>query len=162
MLVAAARARLPILVCGNGGSAADAQHIVAELVGQFSAPRVALDVRALAADPALLTALANDFGYAEVFTRQVEAYGRPGGLLLALSTSGQSVSVLRAAEAARRCGMQVIAFTGATGGGLADLADISLLVPATEAALVQEGHAALYHYLCARIDAAFSSDATSA
>lgn len=158
-LAAVAQARLPILVCGNGGSAADAQHIVAELVGQFRGPRVALDVRALGGEPALLTALANDFGYEQVFSRQVEAYGKAGGLLLALSTSGLSPSVLRAVEAARQRGMQVIALTGATGGDLAALADMALKVPSSDAALVQEGHAALYHYFCARLDEEFSKDA---
>ncbi|MCA8927234.1 MAG: SIS domain-containing protein [Alphaproteobacteria bacterium] len=150
---AALAARLPVLVCGNGGSAADAQHIAGELVGRFLKERRGLNVIALAANPAVLTAWANDYDYASVFARQVEAHGRAGGVLLALSTSGNSANVVQAAEAARREGMKVVAFTGEGGGRLAPLAHALLAVPSRHTPRIQEGHLALYHYLCERVEA---------
>lgn len=152
-LSTAVNARRPVLVCGNGGSAADAQHIAAELVGRYERERIALPVMALAGDAATVTALANDYGYERVFARQVEAHGRDGGVLLGLSTSGRSPNVLRAFEAARRCGMTTIALTGEGGGPLAPLADILLAVPTRATARVQEMHICLYHYICARVEA---------
>ncbi len=155
---AALSARLPVLVCGNGGSAADAQHIAGELVGRFLKERRGLNVIALAANAAVLTAWANDYDYASVFARQVEAHGRPGGVLLALSTSGNSANVVQAAEAARREQMKVVAFTGDGGGKLAPLAHALLAVPSRSTPRIQEGHLALYHYLCERVEDAISSD----
>ncbi len=150
---AALAARLPVLVCGNGGSAADAQHIAGELVGRFLKERRGLNVIALAANPAVLTAWANDYDYASVFARQVEAHGRPGGLLLALSTSGNSANVVQAAEAARGEQMKVVAFTGEGGGKLAPLAHALLAVPSKHTPRIQEGHLVLYHYLCEMVEA---------
>ncbi|SRR5579875_473595 len=143
----------PLLVCGNGGSAADAMHIAGELVGRYKKERRALRAMALAADPAVLTAWSNDYGYDGVFARQVEAFGEPGGVLLALSTSGNSRNVVAAAAAARRKGMTVVALTGAGGGRLAADADILLAAPSTDTPLVQQVHACLYHYLCAEVEA---------
>jgi D-sedoheptulose 7-phosphate isomerase len=150
---AALSARLPVLVCGNGGSAADAQHIAGELVGRFLKERRGLNVIALAANPAVLTAWANDYDYESVFGRQVEAHGRPGGVLIALSTSGNSANVVQAAEAARREQMKVVALTGETGGKLASLAHALLAVPSRHTPRVQEAHIALYHYLCEHVEA---------
>lgn len=150
---AALAARLPVLVCGNGGSAADAQHIAGELVGRFLKERRGLNVIALAANPAVLTAWANDYDYESVFARQVEAHGRAGGVLLALSTSGNSANVVQAAEAARREHMKVVAFTGEGGGRLASLAHALLAVPHRATPRIQEGHLALYHYLCEMVEA---------
>ncbi len=150
---AALAARLPVLVCGNGGSAADAQHIAGELVGRFLKERRGLNVIALAANPAVLTAWANDYDYASVFARQVEAHGRPGGVLLALSTSGNSANVVQAAEAARKEQMKVVAFTGEGGGKLGPLAHALLTVPSRHTPRIQEGHLALYHYLCEMVEA---------
>ena len=150
---AALAARLPVLVCGNGGSAADAQHIAGELVGRFLKERRGLNVIALAANPAVLTAWANDYDYESVFARQVEAHGRAGGVLLALSTSGNSANVVQAAEAARREHMKVVAFTGEGGGRLAALAHALLAVPHRHTPRIQEGHLALYHYLCEQVEA---------
>jgi len=148
-LITAAKTRLPILVCGNGGSAADAQHIAGELAGRFLLERPAIDVRALSADTALLTALGNDYGYETVFARQVQAHGRPGGVLLAISTSGRSRNVLAAAEAARQQGMTVIGLTGNGGGPLAALCDVLLAMPSPSTPLIQQCHQVVYHYLCA-------------
>jgi len=151
-LAAAAAAAQPILVCGNGGSAADAQHIAGELVGRFLRDRRAIDVRALTADTAVITAWANDIGYDTVFSRQVEAHGRAGGVLVAISTSGNSKNVQAAAEAARKAGMSVIALTGEGGGRLAPLADVLLDVPSRHTPRVQEMHTMLYHYLCEMLE----------
>ena len=158
-LIRAATQRLPILVCGNGGSAADAQHIAGELAGRFLLDRPAIDVRALSADTALLTALGNDYGYETVFARQVQAHGRTGGVLLAISTSGRSKNVLAAAQAARALQMTVIGLTGEGGGPLAALCDVLLAVPSTSTPLIQQGHQVLYHYLCAVTEIAVAEQA---
>ena len=157
---AALSARLPVLVCGNGGSAADAQHIAGELVGRFLKERRGLNVIALSANPAVLTAWANDYDYASVFARQVEAHGRPGGVLLALSTSGNSANVVQAAEVARAEQMKVIAFTGEGGGKLGPLAHALLAVPSKHTPRIQEGHLALYHYLCEMVEATVAASDT--
>jgi D-sedoheptulose 7-phosphate isomerase len=143
----------PMLVCGNGGSAADAQHITAELVGRFLKERRALKAICLASNVATLTAWSNDYDYASVFSRQVEAYGAPGGVLLALSTSGNSKNVVAAAQAARLQGMSVVALTGEGGGMLGAVTDILLAVPSRSTPLIQQAHLCLYHYLCAEIEA---------
>jgi D-sedoheptulose 7-phosphate isomerase len=143
----------PLLVCGNGGSAADSQHIAGELVGKFLRERRALNVRALTTDTSIVSAWANDVSYDSVFARQVEAYGLPGGVLWAISTSGNSRNVLLAAETARRAEMSVVALTGEGGGKLAPLADVLLPVPSNVTPRIQEMHIMLYHYLCERIEA---------
>lgn len=153
--VSALRAGHPVLVCGNGGSASDAQHIAGELVGRFRKERRGLNVRALSADVAILTAWANDYSYETVFSRQVEAYGHPGGVLIAISTSGNSRNVILAAEAARSAGMKVIGLTGEGGGKLAERADLLLDVPSRDTPRIQEMHIMVYHHLCEAIEAAF-------
>lgn len=149
---AALAAGLPVLVCGNGGSASDAEHIAGELVGRFLKERRGLNVISLVSNPAVLTAWSNDYDYASVFARQVEAHGRPGGVLIALSTSGNSANIVQAAEAARQEQMKVIAFTGEGGGKLAPLAHALLTVPSKQTPRIQEGHLALYHYLCEMVE----------
>lgn len=151
--VTALAADKPLLICGNGGSAADAMHIAGELVGRFLRERRGLKAIALSADSAILTAWGNDYSYETVFSRQVEAYGEAGGVLLALSTSGNSPNVLAAASAARARAMKVVALTGKGGGKLAPLADILLDVPATATPLIQQAHICVYHYLCQEIEA---------
>lgn len=146
----------PVLVCGNGGSAADAQHIAGELVGMFLKQRRALNVRALGTDGSVITAWANDVSYETVFARQVEAYGRPGGVLWAISTSGNSKNVLEAAVAAKKQQMPVVALTGEGGGALSEHADILLAVPSRLTPRIQEMHIMLYHYICERVEAQFS------
>jgi D-sedoheptulose 7-phosphate isomerase len=146
----------PLLTCGNGGSASDALHIAGELVGRFLNERKAFNVIALPANAAVLTAWGNDYGYDTVFSRQVEAHGVTGGVLLAISTSGNSKSILLAAERAREIGMTVIGLTGATGGALAPLCDILIDVPSTSTPLIQQGHICLYHFLCEAVEARLS------
>lgn len=142
----------PLLVCGNGGSAADAQHIAGELVGRFLKQRRALNCVALSANAAVLTALGNDYGYDQVFARQVEAYGRPGGVLLGLSTSGNSPNVVAAFRTARALGMATIALTGAGGGRLATLSDILIDVHSRHTPHIQQVHLALYHFICQAVE----------
>lgn len=137
-----------LLLCGNGGSAADAQHIAAEFVGRFERERAALPALALTTDTSALTAIGNDYSYEMVFARQVRAHGRAGDILIAISTSGTSKSVLLAVEAARELGMTVIGLTGKDGGTLRGASDISLHVPYANTARVQECHLAIEHILC--------------
>ena len=155
-IVQALGADLPLLVCGNGGSASDAMHIAGELVGRFLKERRGLNCIALGADTASLTAWANDYDYASVFARQVEAYGRAGGVLLGISTSGNSAKVLQAAAAAKKKGMTVIGLTGEGGGKLAPLCDILIDAPSRHTPQVQQIHACLYHYICERAEAALA------
>ena len=147
-LVAAFRSGKKVLWCGNGGSAADAQHLAAEFSGRFLREREGLPSEALSVNTSTLTSIANDFGYDWVFARQVEAFARPGDVVVGISTSGKSPNVLRALETARRIGATTVAFTGNGGGPLADLADIVLLGPDGYSALVQEVHITLGHIIC--------------
>jgi D-sedoheptulose 7-phosphate isomerase len=141
-----------VLACGNGGSAAQAQHLVAELVGRFMRERPALPAIALTADTTTLTALGNDYGYERVFARQVEALAAAGDLLFAISTSGNSPNVVRAAQTARQRGCRVVAFTGAAGGELARHADLTLQAPSSVVARIQEVHALCVHAIVEAID----------
>ncbi|SDH09057.1 D-sedoheptulose-7-phosphate isomerase [Roseospirillum parvum] len=145
--------RLPVLVCGNGGSMADALHLAGELTARFRRDRQGLPVIALGANPATLTAWSNDVGYASALAREVEAYGRPGGVVIGLSTSGNSANVVAAFEAARAGGLATVALTGEGGGRLASLADVLLAVPARDTAAIQQVHLVLYHVLCDRLEA---------
>ncbi len=151
------QARLPVLVCGNGGSAADAQHIAGEMVGKFLAQRKALNVRALSTDTSVITAWANDVSYDTVFARQVEAYAQVGGVLWVISTSGNSKNVLEAIAQARLEGMKVIGLTGANGGRMAALCDILIAVPSTHTPRIQEMHLMVYHYICEMVEKNFVS-----
>jgi len=152
--VAALRGGGKLLLFGNGGSAAEAQHIAAELAVRYRRDRRALPALALTADSAVLTAAGNDLGYDEIFARQVEALGRPGDLALALTTSGRSANVIRGLDAARRLGLCAAALSGGDGGELHGLADPLVLVPSFETARIQEMHLALGHVLCAAIERA--------
>jgi len=146
-----------ILACGNGGSAADAQHFAAELVGRFERERPGLAAIALTTDSSIVTAIGNDYGYNIVFARQVEALGQPGDILLAISTSGNSANVIAAIEAARQREMTVIALTGKGGGRIGDMLDefdIHLCVPSDRTARIQEVHLLTLHCLCDGIDEA--------
>jgi D-sedoheptulose 7-phosphate isomerase len=145
-----------VLICGNGGSAADAQHMAAELVGRFERERPALPAIALTTDSSILTALSNDYAFEEVFSRQVSGLGAPGDLLIAISTSGNSASVLRAVAAAHEREMHVIALTGQGGGRIAALIGVGdhlLAVPHTRTARMQEVHLLIVHCLCDGVDA---------
>jgi D-sedoheptulose 7-phosphate isomerase len=155
------RAGGKILACGNGGSAADAQHLAAELVGRFREERQALPAISLTADTALLTALGNDYGYHRVFARQVEALAQRGDVLLAFSTSGNSANVVEAAQTARRLGCTVIGLTGAGGGALASHADVLLKAPSSTVARIQEIHTLCIHVLCEALDALIRAEQAS-
>jgi len=154
LIVAAYRNGGGVFLFGNGGSAADAQHIAGELVGRFLAERRALKAEALSANTSVLTCLANDYSFETIFARQLEANARAGDAAVALSTSGNSPNVLAGLETARRIGMKTVAFTGRGGGKCAALADVLLDVPADHTPRVQEAHTVLYHILCERIEQA--------
>ncbi|GLR13303.1 phosphoheptose isomerase [Chitinimonas viridis] len=154
-MVAALMADHKILACGNGGSAADAQHFAAEMVGRFEKERPGLAAFSLTTDTSAITAIANDYDYDLVFSKQVRALGQPGDVLLAITTSGNSVNVIEAVHAAHERQMTVIALTGKDGGKMTELMtgdDIQLNVPSMRTARVQEVHALLIHSLCDAID----------
>ena len=151
-IVAALAADRPLLICGNGGSASDAMHITGELVGRFLRERRALKAICLTSNPAVLTAWSNDYSYETVFSRQVEAYGEPGAVLLGISTSGNSANVLEAFQTAKHAGIATIALTGEGGGRLAPLTDLLLDVPSTSTPFIQQAHICLYHYICEHVE----------
>jgi len=152
-----------ILACGNGGSAADCQHFAAELVGRFERERLPLPAMALTTDTSIMTAVANDYSFHEVFAKQVQAFGQSGDILLAISTSGNSASVVNAINAALERDMRIVAFTGKGGGEIKKLlseADVHICVPHDRTARIQEVHLLTIHCICDGIDAAlFGGDA---
>ena len=161
-MVAALTSGNKILACGNGGSAADAQHFAAELVGRFERERPGLAAIALTTDSSILTAIGNDYDFSVVFSKQVEALGQPGDILLALSTSGNSANVIAAIHAAHQRDMSVVALTGEGGGKIAtvlDEFDIDLCVPSDRTARIQEVHLLTLHCLCDGIDEALLGEA---
>lgn len=137
-----------ILLCGNGGSAADAQHLAAEFVGRFMRERQPLPAIALTTDSSILTAIANDYGVENIFSRQIQALARPGDVLIAISTSGKSPNVLTAVNGAKRLGLKTICLSGKDGGELAPLVDFPLVIPSANTARIQECHIAIGHVLC--------------
>jgi D-sedoheptulose 7-phosphate isomerase len=144
-----------ILVCGNGGSAADAQHFATELSGRYFKTRRALAGIAITTDSSAITAIGNDYGFDQIFARQVEALGRPGDILVCISTSGNSSNVINAANVARTLGIYTIGLLGNNGGNLKDLVDDFLVVPSAITARVQEIHMMIYHFWCEALDARF-------
>lgn len=142
------RAGGKLLIAGNGGSAADAQHIAGEIVGRFLFDRAPLAAVALTTDTSILTAVANDYGFDHVYERQVRGLGRPGDLFLGISTSGNSASILRACAAARDMGLATLGFTGAGGGRMAEACDILVRVPSERTYMIQQVHITLGHILC--------------
>jgi phosphoheptose isomerase len=144
-----------VLLCGNGGSAADAQHIAAELVGRYERERAGLPALALTVDTSVLTAVGNDYGFERVFARQAEALGREGDVLVAITTSGTSPNVIAAVSAARSKRMKVIGLTGARGTAFAASCDVGIVVPSTNTARVQECHISIGHLLCEAVDLSF-------
>jgi D-sedoheptulose 7-phosphate isomerase len=141
-----------VLLFGNGGSSTDAAHIAAEFVGRYKRDRAPLPAIALATDIAAITCIANDYGYEELFARQVRAHGRKGDIAIGISTSGNSPNVLKGIEAARDCGLTTIAWTGATGGKLAGLVEYPFVVPSTVTSRIQESHITLGHVLCELVE----------
>lgn len=150
-IMAAWQKRGKLLTCGNGGSASDAMHLAEELVARYAKNRRALAAIALC-DPTVITCAANDFGFENIFARQVEALGNPGDVLVLFSTSGNSENLLRAIDAAKNQQVLTVAFLGRDGGKMKDRCDIELIVPAETSARIQEGHKLLYHALCEWID----------
>lgn len=159
MSVAALKRGNKLLFAGNGGSAADAQHWAGEMVSRFNFDRPGLAAIALTTDTSILTAIANDYGYDYVFARQIEALGRRGDVLFAISTSGNSKNILRALHAARTAGIGVIGFTGAAGGAMAELCDPCFRMPSSETPKIQEGHEFIGHLLCSLIESEMFADA---
>lgn len=153
-LISSLRAGGKVLLCGNGGSAAQAQHLAAEFVGRYMRERQPLPAIALTADTAALTAIANDYRFEDVFSRQIEALAVEGDVLIALSTSGTSADVVLAAQTARAKKVTVLAFTGQTGGELVKHADLALLVPSVTTPIIQEIHLATGHVLCDLVERA--------
>ena len=158
MIVETFRRGGKVLVCGNGGSAADSQHIAAEFVGRYETERRSLPAIALTTDTSALTALANDYDFERIFARQVESLANNGDCLIAISTSGNSPNVIAAAMEARRKEAKVICLTGAEGKKLASLSDAAVLVPAKRTARVQEAHITIAHVWCEMVDKAFAED----
>lgn len=152
LLVTAFRAGQKVLLFGNGGSATDAAHIAAEFVGRYKRERAPLPAIALATDIAAITCIANDYGFDELFARQIRAHGRKGDIAIGISTSGNSPNVLNGVAAARDCGMITVAWTGGTGGKLAALVDHPFVVPSTVTARIQESHITLGHVLCELVE----------
>ena len=149
------RAGGKVMACGNGGSAADAQHFAAELIGRFERERQELAAIALTTDTSILTAVGNDYSYDEIFSKQVRGLGKTGDILMGISTSGNSKNVVKAIEAAKKMGIKIIALTGNGGGKIAtllDADDIHLCAPSTRTARIQETHLVLLHALCDGVD----------
>ena len=141
-----------LMVCGNGGSAADAQHLAAEFVNRFLINRMPLPAIALTTDSSILTSVSNDFSYDDIFAKQVEALGKRGDVFLGISTSGNSPNILRAVEASRKIGVRTVALTGGSGGLLAAAAELVLTVPSEKTPHIQEAHLWIEHMLCWLVD----------
>jgi D-sedoheptulose 7-phosphate isomerase len=158
LIVAALRAGNKVLTAGNGGSAAEALHLAEELVGRYRSNRRSLPAVALVADSTALTCIGNDFGFKQVFSRQVEGLGKPGDVLVLLSTSGRSANLPPALAAARRLGVRTIALLGRDGGALAGRADLELIVRANETARIQEAHQVVIHLILDAVERAFAPE----
>jgi D-sedoheptulose 7-phosphate isomerase len=141
-----------ILLIGNGGSAADAQHIAGELVNRFSFERPGLSAIALTTDTSVITSISNDYGFENLFSRQIQALGRKGDVLISLSTSGTSANILKGIEEANKTGIKTIGLTGKSGGKMADLCDICLMIPSEDTPRIQEAHILVGHILCSVIE----------
>jgi D-sedoheptulose 7-phosphate isomerase len=147
-----------LMLAGNGGSAADAQHIAGEFVSRFAFDRPGLPAIALTTDSSILTSIANDYAYERIFSRQIQAHARPGDVLIAYSTSGTSANILAALQAARQQGVATVGMTGNRGGPMHSLCDHCFAVPSADTPKIQEGHAVLGHILCGLVERAIFSD----
>ena len=152
MIIAAYRNGAKVLFCGNGGSAADAQHIAAELSGRFYLDRKPLYAEALHCNSSFVTSVSNDYGFENVFSRAVEAFAHKGDILVGISTSGNSANVLKACEKAREIGVSIIAMTGNDGGKMAQLSDLLINVPSTDTPRIQEAHIMIGHIVCELVE----------
>ena len=140
------------MFCGNGGSAADSQHLAAEFVGRYINDRPPIAAIALSTDTSALTCISNDYGYEHVFSRQVSSLGRAGDTLIGISTSGNSANVIRAVEAAKQKGVHTVALLGRDGGALKDMVDVAIVVPSNVTAHIQEAHIFIGHYFCSQLE----------
>lgn len=156
LILAALQAGRKIIACGNGGSAAEAQHLTTELVGRYFKNRRSLPAVALTADGTLVTCLGNDYGYDAVFARQIEGLAQPGDVVVVLTSSGNSKNILLALAAARKLGLDTIALLGRGGGQAKGLATVDIIVPGDSGAAAQECHLFLIHHFCERVDEAFT------
>ncbi len=161
LMIQALQNNKKIIFFGNGGSAADSQHIAAEFIGRFQRERRSLEAIALTTDTSILTALGNDYGFDQVFARQLEGVGHPGDVAVAISTSGNSPNVLAAVQKARQIGMTCISLTGCEGGKLAGLCDINLIVPSRKTARIQESHICIAHTICELVESHFVASENS-
>lgn len=161
MIISAYKAGGKVLLIGNGGSAADAQHIAAELVGRFKLERMALPAIALTTDTSILTSIANDYKYENVFSRQVEALANNEDILIAITTSGNSINVLKAVEMARSKNVKVIGLTGRDGGKLKDMADMTIMIPSDNTPRIQEAHITIGHIICNLVEREFFNENSS-
>ncbi len=148
MLIDALQDGCKLLIMGNGGSAADAQHFAAEMVGRFLLERKALPAIALTTDTSILTAVGNDYGFDEIFKRQVEALANPGDILIGISTSGNSLNIKRAIESGKNIGAKTVGLLGRSGGEIGPMVDLNLTVPSVETPRIQEAHLIIIHILC--------------
>jgi D-sedoheptulose 7-phosphate isomerase len=155
LIVGTLRAGGKLLICGNGGSAAEAAHFSTELVGRFDANRKSLPAVALSSDGSLVTCIGNDYGFEQVFARQIAGLAKPGDLVVALTSSGNSPNIVAALKESKRLGVKSVAFLGRTGGKAKGLATCELIIPGSRGASAQESHLFLIHYFCELIDAAF-------
>lgn len=154
-MIACLRSKKKILIAGNGGSAADAQHFAAELAGQFIHKRKGLPVLALTTNASITTAIGNDFGYDHIFSRQIDGLGHQGDIFIGISTSGNSANLIHAMDSAKKNGMITIGLLGKGGGNLKDLCDLKLIVPSNNTQHIQEAHIMIIHELCSLVDNAF-------
>lgn len=161
MIISTYKAGGKVLLIGNGGSAADAQHIAAELVGRFKLERVGLPAIALTANTSILTSVANDYKYDNVFSRQVEALANNKDILIAITTSGNSINVLKAVEMARSKNVKVIGLTGRDGGKLKDMADMIIMIPSDNTPRIQEAHITIGHIICNFVEREFFNEKSS-
>lgn len=155
LMLATLRRGGKLLICGNGGSAAEAAHFATELVGRYAKNRRSLPAIALSSDGSLLSCIGNDYGYEQVFARQIEGLASAGDLVVVLTSSGNSANIVAALQAARARGLESVAFLGRGGGNAKDLATVDLIMPGSSGAAAQEAHLFLIHHFCALIDAAF-------
>ena len=155
LLIETLKSGKKLLICGNGGSASDSQHLAAELIGRFQKERQALPAIALSTDTSILTSLSNDYSFDIIFSRQVEGLGQEGDVLLGISTSGNSKNVVKALEAAKQKSMKTVALTGQGGGKLGEVADICIAVPSKVTARIQEAHITIMHAVCELVEEQF-------
>jgi D-sedoheptulose 7-phosphate isomerase len=160
MVIEALERDARVLLFGNGGSAADAQHFAAELAGRFGRERPALPAVALTTNTSELTAIGNDYGFEQVFARLIQAHGRPGDVAVAISTSGNSANVIAAVSEARACGMRTLGLIGSGGGQLAELVDVAVVVPSDSTPRIQESHIAICHAICELVEASLFPEST--